>query len=164
MPAVSNTSPLLNLAIIDHLHLLQSQYPEILVPPAVRSELQADRPRLGSARLRAVLDEGWVRVTELTNPLAAVTLGEHVDQGEAEAIALALELHPTWLLMDEREGRMLAARLGLRVTGVLGILLRAHAAGEIHALAPLLEALRTEADFYLAEALRNAALVATGEA
>jgi predicted nucleic acid-binding protein len=44
--------------------------------------------------------------------------------GEAEAIALASELKADWTLLDERDGRRVAKSLGLKVTGILGILLR----------------------------------------
>lgn len=40
MRAVSNTSPLLNLAIIGHLDLLRSQFDEVLIPPGVLKELR----------------------------------------------------------------------------------------------------------------------------
>ena len=164
MPAVSDTSPLLNLAIVDHLHLLRRQYATLLIPPAVRAELQVDGQRLGSGRLRAILDEGWVQVVDLANPQGAAPLRGHVHQGEAEAITLALQVGADWLLIDETDGRALATRLGLRVTGVLGVLLRAHAAGDLAAVAPLLDALRTEAGFHIADRLHQAVLVAAGEA
>ena len=56
--------------------------------------------------------------------------------GEAEAIALATDLNADIVLIDEQEGRQLASRTGLAVTGVLGILLRAKRAGEIAAVKP----------------------------
>jgi len=50
MPAVSNTSPLLNLAIIDQLDLVRDQFGEVLIPEAVLKELRVDEPLPGSAR------------------------------------------------------------------------------------------------------------------
>ena len=163
MPAVSNTSPLLNLAIVDQLHLLRQQFPELLIPPAVREELRADEQRLGSSLLRAALDDGWLRVVELDNPAAAQAFGEQVDRGEAEAIALALQLKASPVLIDERDGRTLATGLGLQVTGLLGILLRARLSGDLAALAPVLDALEAAADFRLSSALRQDVLNEAGE-
>jgi predicted nucleic acid-binding protein len=40
MPVVSNTSPILNLAIIDRLSLLREQFGEIYIPSAVLEELR----------------------------------------------------------------------------------------------------------------------------
>jgi predicted nucleic acid-binding protein len=48
-----------------------------------------------------------------------------LDQGEAAAIALALELEHRQILMDERDGRAKAKALGLQPVGVRGVLLRA---------------------------------------
>jgi len=45
-------------------------------------------------------------------------------------------------IVDETDGRSAASRAGLRVTGVIGILLRAKQRGEISLLKPELEALR----------------------
>jgi len=163
MPAVSNTSPLVNLAIVDLLHLLRRQFAELLIPPAVRDELRADEERLGSASLQAAMDEGWLRIVELDNPAVAQAFSEQVDRGEAEAIALALQLKAAPVLIDERDGRALATGLGLQVTGLLGILLRARLTGDLAAIAPVLDALETEADFRLGPALRHAVLVEAGE-
>ncbi len=58
MPVVSNTSPLLNLAIIDHLFLLPQQFGQILIPQAVLAELKVDQALPGSSRLREAIDEG----------------------------------------------------------------------------------------------------------
>lgn len=163
MAAVSNTSPLLNLAIVDQLSLLQQQFPELLIPPAVRDELQADEDRLGSPALRAALDAGWLRVVELDNPAVARAFGEQVDRGEAEAIALGLQVRAAVVLIDERDGRALATGLGLQVTGLLGVLLRARRGGELAAVAPILDALESDADFRLSAALRQAVLDEAGE-
>lgn len=64
-----------------------------------------------------------------------------LDPGETEAIALALELHPDAVLMDERLGRRLAARHGLAVTGLLGFLVLAKHQKLIDAVAPVIQEL-----------------------
>ena len=71
------------------------------------------------------------------------------DPGEAEAIALGLELSVQLILLDERDGRIAAGRAGLRVTGVLGILLRPKRDGQIPLIKPEFEALRVQARFFL---------------
>ena len=39
MTVVSNTSPLLNLALIDRVHLIEAQFGEVVIPTAVWNEL-----------------------------------------------------------------------------------------------------------------------------
>lgn len=52
--------------------------------------------------------------------------------GEAAAITLAwLHRETSYLIMDEKRGRTVAKSLGLRVTGLLAILVKAAIAGEV---------------------------------
>ncbi|MCC7491390.1 MAG: DUF3368 domain-containing protein [Fimbriimonadaceae bacterium] len=164
MPAVSDTSPLLNLAIIDQLVLLPQQFGEVWVPPAVLTELQAESTRPGSSSLREALRLNWLQERLVRQPALCHELALRLDSGEAAAIALALEQRPEVVLIDERDGRAVATALGLPVTGVLGVLLRAKRDGQITSLAPLLAALRDQARFHLAGRLYRAILEAAGEA
>jgi len=56
MPVVSNTSPLLNLAIVDHLSLMYEQFGEILIPQAVFEELQVEEGLPGSQTIREAIN------------------------------------------------------------------------------------------------------------
>ncbi|MCC5623660.1 DUF3368 domain-containing protein [Nostoc sp. CHAB 5715] len=76
-----------------------------------------------------------------------------MDRGEAEAIALAIEVKAEWTLLDEREGRKVAKSLGLKVTGILGILLRAKQLGEVESLQPVINELINKAGFRIAPEL-----------
>jgi uncharacterized protein len=81
-----------------------------------------------------------------------------LDKGESEAIALALQAQAEWALLDEKEGRRVAKSLGLRVTGVLGILIRARKMGKLEHLQKLLEDLREKAGFHIRADLLNKVL------
>ena len=94
---------------------------------------------------------------------ATVTLERDLDLGEAETIALALELGADLVLLDEKEGRHAAQRLGLRVLGVVGVLLEAKVSGNIDAVRPLLDGLRQTAGFYLSSPVYKHALSLAGE-
>jgi hypothetical protein len=87
------------------------------------------------------LDEApWIKITALTNPRQAlVYVG--LDQGEAEVLALATEWLARLVIIDEHKGRRYAKRLGLPLTGTVGILLTAKRNGLISALAPLINQL-----------------------
>ncbi len=84
-----------------------------------------------------------------------LTLSSRLDQAEAEAIALATEINADVVLLDERDGRRIAKQVGLPTTGVLGLLLRAKLNGEIPALKPEIQLLRTRANFFIAHQLES---------
>lgn len=153
MLVVSNTSPILNLAIVDQLALLHQQFGEILIPNGVLGELKFDQQRPGSETIREAILAGWIQVREVTNQPLTQLLKQTLDQGESEAIALAIELKANWLLIDEREGRKVAKSLGLKVTGILGVLLRAKQAGELESLIPVIDQLVNKAGFRISPEL-----------
>ena len=103
---------------------------------SVETELQ----QLLSPNVRKTIDEalrqGWLKSRTPSNAALISLLLVELHAGEAEAIALALEVKASWLLMDERDGRRMARQLALPVTGVLGVLLRAKKRGEINAVRP----------------------------
>ena len=92
---------------------------------------------------------GWIVARPIRDNATIRLLTASLDPGEAEAIALAVEMKADWILLDETEGRRAASLAGLQVTGILGILLRAKQRGEIPLLKPELEALRTRARFFI---------------
>jgi predicted nucleic acid-binding protein len=161
MPAVSNTSPLLNLAIINQLHLLQQQFVEVLIPPIVFAELKPGTDYPGTERVQHALDTHWLQVVELEDDTLARALSLELDQGEAAAIAVAIEQSLTQILMDERDGR--AKGLGLQPIGVLGVLLRAKLAGQIPSVETSLRALKNEAGFFIDDELYDGVLIEAGE-
>jgi len=121
---VSDTSPIRYLVLIGEADLLRKLYTQILIPQAVWTELQ--QPETPEPVRNWVRNSPeWVEVApEVTAPIAnSISLA--LDAGERAAIALALHLRADLLLIDERAGVSEARRLGLTVTGTLGILVRA---------------------------------------
>lgn len=86
-----------------------------------------------------------------------------LDNGESEAIALAVQQSANRLLLDEREARRIAKELRLNITGVLGILVRAQREGDISSLREMMDALRQNAGFFIADTLWNTILREVGE-
>ena len=163
MPAVSNTSPISNLAWIGRLNLLVDQFHEVWIPKAVETELQ-NVP--DASALKAIDDArslGWLKSRSVSDAALVHLLMVELHQGEAEAIALAVDLKAERLLIDEREGRAMARQLGLSPIGVLGILLRAKKLKQIKAVKPEIDALRSKARFFVAPALEAVVLAKTGE-
>lgn len=154
MLIVSDTSPILNLVVIERLELLRELYATIVIPPAVAAELRDNG---------IFFDADWIQVHVPNDPEAVRALRAELDAGESEAIVLAKQLNATLLLMDERLGRRAAMQLGLDVTGLLGILAEAKKRGSIPACGPLVDDLVARAGFWIGERLRLEYLKAVGE-
>ena len=104
----------------------------------------------------------WVQTRTVSNRTVVTALQVEVDAGEAEAIALAQELAAGLLLIDERLGRIVAARLGIRVIGLLGVLIEAKNVGLIREIKPLVDALMNRG-FRIGNDLYERVLQAAGE-
>jgi uncharacterized protein len=145
MIVVSDTSALSNLALVHHLWLLEAIYQTVIIPDVVASELAAANNPI----IPAILELDWIQTQHLTNPQLANQLQQErgLDAGEANAIALALELQADDLLIDERLGRQEAIRLGLSIIGILGILIVAKQRSLIAQIQPVMDALIDQAGF-----------------
>ena len=161
MVTVSNTSPLLNLAIIGRLEIVRAQFERVFIPPAVMEECCLEEGRPGSSALRQAAEE-WIIVVSPSDEALVRTLRQDLDQGESEAIALAVEKEASRILLDEREGRRRARNVGLETTGALGILARADREGELDSLSQELDRLENEAGFWIGSALREKILDESG--
>jgi len=82
---------------------------------------------------------------------------------EAEAIALAAEIHGDRIVLDDKKARRVARELGLDPTGTVGVILRAKRKGVVPHCRPLLDDLMREG-FYLSDSLYEEALRLAGEA
>lgn len=158
---VSNTSPLMNLAIIGQLELLRDLFGTIHVPVAVWSELVIDGK--GKPGSEEIANASWIQTHVVQNQHLVTVLQKHLDQGESEAIALALELPAKLILLDEFEGRRIADQYGLTKTGILGVLLNAKKQGVIPSLKVEMDKLRRNAHFWIADPLYEKLLRAAGE-
>lgn len=163
MPAVSDTSPILGLAVIGYLDLLQDQFGEIFIPQTVLAELKIDANFKGASEVHQALNEGWLKAKEIQNKPLAQSLLLDLHQGEAEAITLAVDLGINLLVMDEKIGRERAKDLGLKTVGVLGVLLNAKKHGRIKSLKDAMIALRDEIGFFISDDLYRQILVQAGE-
>lgn len=132
---VSNTGPLIALAQIDRFDLLRRLFGRIVIPPAVRAEIQDG----GSEAALTAAD--WITVRPPQDTLAAQLLGEVLVAGESATIILASELGADLVLIDERTATRKARALGLPVIGTLGVLLLGKRAAHLSAIKPLLDSL-----------------------
>jgi predicted nucleic acid-binding protein len=158
---VSDTSPINNLAAIDQLHLLHELYGTVLIPEAVFQELtDLNFPVAGATEVQTY---DWIQTRTVCDRTLVEALSNELDIGEAEAIALAVKTQADQVLIDERRGRLVASRLNLRCTGILGILVEAKSQGLITEVKPLLDALINKSGFWVAEPLYNRVLQIVNE-
>jgi predicted nucleic acid-binding protein len=161
MIVACNTSPLTNLAALGHFELLHRLFGEIHIAEGVWQELNAGGRRHPGSR--EVEQASWVCRHVVTNRALVTALQSDLDLGEAETLVLSLELGAQLVLLDEKEGRHVAQRLGLRLLGTLGVLLQSKKRGAIVAVRPLLDELRARAGFYIGEDLYRQVLVLADE-
>ena len=141
MIVVADAGPLIHLAAIGHLELVRRLSSTVLVPQAVYDEVVVVGAGLpGATELAAA---AWITVVSPVGlDVVAALLASGLHRGEAEAIALAIERRADRLLIDERQGRLTAEGMGVRVIGSIGILIAAKERGEVEAVRPFLVALR----------------------
>ena len=138
---VVNTTPITALSLIGELDLLRILYGQVLAPSSVEAEVLAGgRGGIGRTELQ---EASWLRIVSLQEPSRADLLAD-LDRGEAEVIALAQELSADLVIIDERLARRHARRLGLTLTGTLGVLLKAKQLGYVKFVAPLIDRMRRD--------------------
>jgi predicted nucleic acid-binding protein len=153
---IADSSPLIYLSRIRHLHILPTLFGDVVVPRVVWDE--AVGRRASAPGLESLLQASWIRVVD--NPAPSADLG--LDPGETAAILVAESLHADLLLIDERLGRAVAQERGLAVRGTLGVLVQARQLGVLSKLQPVIDALVGEG-FRIAPALVRLALEQVGE-
>ena len=155
MIVISDTSIITNLAAIQYLQLLPQLYDQVTIPAAVYRELtEIDPPVPGTLEVQIA---PWLEVRQVFDHsvIEHLQIEVKLDLGESEAIALALELNADLLLIDERRGRAEADRLGVRITGLLGILVEAKRKNFIDAVKPLMDTMIAMSNFRVSSDLYN---------
>ncbi len=130
-------------------------FSRIIIPQAVFDELQRSPVQIRFGE--------WIEVAQAENSRLIETLLKELDAGEAHAIALAIERRVDWLLIDEKKGRQVAIELSLPIIGLLGVLLRAKHEGFIDTVKPIMDDLRTKANFRIATNVYEHLLELAGE-
>ncbi len=146
MIVVSDTSVISYLIQINRIELLSAVYAEVFIPESVANEL--NKHPLSKNYLEQKPD--WIKVRKVESSELVSDLKRILDNGEAEAIVLALTIHSQEILIDERCGRDIAKQFGLKTRGLLGLLLLAKKNGLIESLRNDVELLR-ESGFWVSD-------------
>jgi predicted nucleic acid-binding protein len=155
---ISNTSPLFYLHRLRRLDVLRALYQRLVVPEAVRNELDVGRLRGEDAP--DVTEYDWIEVRSVRVP-DVIKLITDLGPGEAQVLALALEMPDSLVILDDGFARAVAGAQNIRLTGTAGVLLRAKQEGHIERVTPVLDQL-LQLGFWLSEATR-AAIVTLAE-
>jgi len=161
---VSDASPLIGLAAIGKLWILRSFFSQITIAPGVFEEvILRGRGKPGAEEISQAVKEGWIEVAETNGEELVRALEIELDRGEAETLALAIRCKAVLVLIDERSARRVARGMGLKTTGVIGILLRAKRGKLIPQVKKDLELLRKKVNFFIDEDLQRKILSRAGE-
>jgi predicted nucleic acid-binding protein len=159
MTVVTDTSVVLNLCWLGLDSLLPLFFDRVLAPVEVRDEFE--RLVKNDPRFSALIFPALIEIANASEIPVSLRREYRLDTGEIAALALALEGDIWDILMGERAGRSVAVNLGLRPSGLLGILIRAKRERHIPAVLPLLD--RLQSRFRVSEGLRAQIAALTSE-
>ena len=146
---ISDTSCFIVLSNIGELDLLQKTYGEITTTMEVATEY--GQPLPDWIRIKGAADKNLQQVLEL-----------QIDKGESSAIALAIETPGCIIILDDYKARKVAEKLGLEVTGTIGVIIKAKLKGILSSIKPYLNKIN-QTDFHLSEDIEREALKQAGE-
>ena len=136
---IVNSTPLIALSSIDKLGLLKELYGTVIIPNAVKDEIEAKSNSKAHILLEASTD--WIHVREINNVAHKQTFRTQLHDGEVEVIILGQELTADILVIDDNSAREDAKYLGFNIIGTVGIILLAKSKGFIYEVKPLLDRL-----------------------
>ena len=153
---VVNTTPLIALANIGKLDLLKQLYGEIYIPNAVLWEIKSEPAK------SMVKNSAWIKTTSVSNHSDTGLFRAKLNAGEVEVMMLAKEQNADFVIMDDNPAKKTAKFMGLKVTGTLGVLLKAKKEGLIERVEPILNSIIADG-FYIASDIRQMVLEEAGE-
>jgi predicted nucleic acid-binding protein len=146
---ISDTSCFIILTNIGELELLHKVYGEIITTIDIASEYGEYLP-------------DWVEIRKVTDIYKQQLLELQIDKGESSAIALALEIPNSTVILDDYKARKIASRLGITYTGTIGVIIKAKLNGIIPSIKPIIEKIK-QSDFRLSIEIELQALKEANE-
>lgn len=144
MTIIADTSCFIILSKIEELDLLKKVYWQIVTTTDIVEEFGETLPV-------------WVIIENVSDKSRQRLLELQIDSGESSAIALALELPKSTLILDDFKARKIAQQLGIRFTGTIGVIIRAKLNSIIPSIRPYLEKIK-ETNFRISAEIELQAL------
>jgi len=145
---------------MDQLNLLHEFFGEVAIPRAVYEECITEGKQ--REEITTIKNADWLHTYNVADKNLVTLLQSELDNGESEAIALALETNAKLILLDDAEAREKARLYHLNITGTLGILLRAKKEDKFHSFSDMIEQL-LKTGFWIDAALKRRLLIEVGE-
>lgn len=144
-----DTSCLIFLGKIDTIHLLQKLYHKTIITQEIADEYIDPLPK-------------WIEIQNPKEKRYQKILEQRIDKGEASLMVLALELQHCVVSIDDLRARKVAKDLDIRLTGTLGIILKAKKAGLITSTKEVIEKLK-RVNFRISEKIEKELLRLSNE-
>lgn len=153
---IVNTTPLIVLANVGQFDLLRKLYGEIIIPQAVLEEIKSQPAK------RLTSSSDWIKIVKVANKDDRGLFRARLHAGEVEVMLLAQERNADLVIMDDNAAKKTAKFMGLKVTGTLGVLLRAKQEEYIQEVKSIINAMMADG-FYIDEKTRRYVLDAAKE-
>ena len=160
---VSDTGPIIALALLNLIKDMPDIIGEIIIPYTVYQECICDLAKPAAQKIQYEFDRGKLKIQEISTPALLNEYTLLLDKGESEAIALYQEIHADYLLIDEIKGRKAAEKQQITIIGTLAILVKAKEKSIIPLIKPMLEILLSH-NYRLSKSLIQYILQRCGEA
>jgi predicted nucleic acid-binding protein len=159
--AVIDSGPLINLVHLELAQKLPIFFETIYVPSAVQREVNSKhRFRY---RLRKLYGADVFQRCPSADKVNVALLREELDEGEAEGLVQAREKDVRYFIIDEKRGREIASNSGLTVVGTVRILARLNLEGLADEPRALVNKLRRDLEFRVAEEVIKQAIARAHE-
>ena len=145
MKIISDTTPIISLASVGRLDILEKLFGEIFIPEAVYKEIKAKK-----AYGYSEIDSDYIKTEAVKGKVCRDFLLNQLDMGEAEVILLAKEMDADAVIIDENLGYRIAKNSGLNVVRTLSVILKAKEKGIITEAKPLLDEMLMKGIWYSA--------------
>ncbi len=146
---IADSSCLILLAKIEELEILKSIYKHVFVTKEIAGEFGSELP-------------GWIEVKEVENKTLQSLFEEILDLGEASALTLAFETQGCTVILDDLKARKTAAKMNIKVTGTIGVIVKAKTENKIPSAKAVFEKI-LETDFRISDRILKEAIQLAGE-